>query len=91
MKGELYLNAETYSTVTVIDQYEYNSHFYTYGEIGSGFSFIRQVEKDYKREDRVLVLVRPKDVLDQEGLIYHVTSLPSYLDGYFCTLPQEFV
>ena len=50
-----------------------------------------QAEKDYIREDRVLVSVRLGDVLDQGGLIYRITSLSSYLEGYFCTLPKECV
>jgi hypothetical protein len=91
MNGELYLNAKTYSTDTVIDHYEDKGHFYTSGEIGKGLSFLRQAEKDYIREDRVLVSVRLGDVLDQGGLIYRITSLSSYLEGYFCTLPKECV
>ena len=75
MKGELYLNAKTYSIDIVIDHCEDKGHFYTSGKIGTGLSILRQVEKDYIREDRVLISVRLKDVLDQVWLIYRVTSV----------------
>ena len=29
-----------------------------------------------------------KDVLNQGGLIYTVTSLPAYIKAFFCTLPE---
>lgn len=48
----------------------------------------RKKLQEYERSDRVCVEIQLKDVLDQGGLIYNVTSLPAYLKAYFCTLPE---
>lgn len=84
----LYLESKPNTTDMVVDRYHGFWEVFIASEIGQGISFLSKREPEYERPDRVCVEIRLKDVLDQGGLIYNVTSLPAYINAYFCTLPD---
>ena len=75
----------------VIDHYEDKGHFFVSQEMGIGISFLSKPESDYEREGRICIEIQLKDVIEQGGLIYKITSLPAYLQGYFVTLPSGYI
>ncbi|MDT0552096.1 hypothetical protein [Urechidicola vernalis] len=85
---ESYLKAKTECSDIVIDHYDDKGHFFVSQEMGKGISFLSKPEPDYERDERICVEIQLKDVIDQGGLIYKITSLPAYLKGYFVTLPS---
>jgi hypothetical protein len=88
LNGNLYLNAKKEPIDMVVDRSHGFWEVFKASEIGQGTSFLSNREAEYDRSDRVCVEVHLKDVLDQGGLIYNVTSLPAYIKAYFCTLPE---
>jgi hypothetical protein len=86
--GDLYLEAKKEPLDMVVDRYHGFWEVFIASEIGPGISFLTNREQEYERTDRVCVEISLKDVLDQGGLIYNVTSLPAYLNAFFCTLPE---
>lgn len=87
LDNQYYLEAKTNPTDMVIDRYHGFWEVYIASEVGQGISFLSSKEQEYERLDRVCVELNLKDVLDQGGLIYKVTSLPAYINAFFCTLP----
>jgi hypothetical protein len=88
LNGEFYLEAKKEPTDMVVDRYHGFWEVFLASEVGPGISFLSQREDEYERSDRVCVEVQLKDVLNQGGLVYGVTSLPAYLKAFFCTLPD---
>ncbi len=88
LNGEFYLEAKKEPTDMVVDRYHGFWEVFLASEVGPGISFLTNREQEYERTDRVCVEISLKDVLDQGGLIYNVTSLPAYLNAFFCTLPD---
>ena len=88
INGELYLDAKTSPTDMVVDRYHGFWEVFLASEVGPGISFLSQREDEYERSDRVCVEIQLKDVLNQGGLVYDVTSLPAYIKAFFCTLPD---
>ena len=86
--GKLYLKAKTEPNDMVVDRYHGFWEVFISSEVGQGISFLSNREEEYERSDRVCVVLKLKDVLDQGGLIYTVTSLPAYIKAFFCTLPE---
>ena len=86
--GNFYIEAKTEPTDMVVDRYHGFWEVFIAYEVGQGISFLTQREDEYVRPERVCVELKLKDVLDQGGLIYKVTSLPAYLNAFFCTLPK---
>ncbi len=86
--GEFSLEAKTEPTDMVVDRYHGFWEVFISSEVGQGASFLLNKEAEYERSDRVCVQICLKDVLDQGGLIYNVTSLPAYIKAFFCTLPK---
>ena len=84
----LYLKAKKDPNDMIIDRYHGQWLSFVGSEIGEGISFLSNQEIEYKRNDRVCVEVYIKDVLNQGGLLYEVTSLAAYIKAYFCTLPN---
>jgi hypothetical protein len=67
----------------VIDEYNGLSNVHIASEMGQGNSFLSIKENEYERLDRVCVELKISDVIDQEGLLYQVTSLPAYLNALY--------
>jgi len=88
LSGEYFLEAKKEPLDMVVDRYHGFWEVFKASEIGQGTSFLSNREAEYDRSDRVCVEMHLKDVLDQGGLIYNVTSLPAYIKAYFCTLPE---
>lgn len=88
LNGHLYLDAKKDPIEMVVDRYHGFWEVFIASEIGQGISFLSNREAEYDRSDRVCVELTLKDVLDQGGLIYSVTSLPAYIKAFFCTLPE---
>ena len=88
LNSQLYLKSKSEPTDMVVDRYHGFWEVFIASEVGQGNSFLTKKEQEYERSDRVCVEIQLKDVLDQGGLIYNVTSLPAYLKAYFCTLPE---
>jgi len=86
--GHLFLEAKKSPTDMVVDRYHGYWEVFLSSEVGQGISFITEKEEEYERSDRVCVVLNLKDVLDQGGLVYTVTSLPAYIKAFFCTLPE---
>lgn len=89
--GDLFLNAKSKPQDMVIDRYHGHWEVFIGSEIGQGISFLSLKEVEYQNNDRVCVELKVSDALQQGGLIYEVTSLPTYLKAYFCTLPSGMV
>ena len=89
--GEFYLEAKKEPIDMVVDRYHGFWEVFLSSEVGQGISFLSQREDEYERPDRVCVEMHLKDVLNQGGLIYKVTSLPAYLKAFFCTLPDGMI
>ena len=85
---ELYLESKKEPNDMVIDRYHGFWEVFLSSNIGQGISFLSNTEQEYERTDRICVEMQLKDVLDQGGLIYTVTSLPAYIVAFFCTLPE---
>lgn len=86
--GEPYLESKKEPNDMVIDRYHGFWEVFLSSNIGQGISFLSKREQEYERTDRICVEMQLKDVLDQGGLIYTVTSLPAYIEAFFCTLPE---
>ena len=86
--GHLYLEAKTNPSDMVIDRYHGFWEVFMSSEIGKGISFLSNMEKEYERSERVCVEIKLENVLEQGGLVYKVTSLPAYINAFFCTLPE---
>lgn len=85
---QLFLEAKSDPIEMVINRYHGFSEVSIASEIGQGLSFLSTKEDEYDRPDRVCIEMKLKDVLDQGGLVYTVTSLPAYIKAYFCALPE---
>lgn len=83
-----YIKAKDECSDMAIDIYEDKGHVFVSQEFGKGLSFLSKPEPEYEKENRVCVELNLKDVFDQGGLIYEITSLPAYLKGYFVSLPE---
>lgn len=88
LSGEYFLEAKKEPQDMVVDRYHGFWEVFIASEIGEGISFLTNKESEYDRSDRVCVELCLKDVIDQGGLIYRVTSLPAYLNAFFCTIPE---
>lgn len=86
--GQYFLEAKKEPADMVIDRYHGFWEVFIASEVGQGTSFLSQREDEYERSDRLCVELHLKDVLDQGGLIYTVTSLPAYIKAFFCSLPE---
>lgn len=86
--GNKYLKAKNESLDLVEDHYEDIGHTFISKEFGQGLSFLRKPDEEFERKDRRLVSINLGEVLDQGGVIYRISSLPEYLEGYFLTLPN---
>jgi hypothetical protein len=86
--GQIYLDAKTNPVDMIVDRYHGFWEVFLASEVGQGISFLSQKEDEYERSDRVCVEIQLKEVLNQGGLVYTVTSLPAYITAYFCTLPE---
>ena len=86
--GQFFLEAKKEPLDMVVDRYHGFWEVFMASEVGQGISFLSNMEAEYNRSDRVCVEMCLKDVLDQGGLIYNVTSLPAYINAFFCTLPE---
>jgi hypothetical protein len=84
----LFIKAKDECADMIIDHYDDQGHFFVSKEMGMGLSFLKNPENEYEQSDRVRISVKLKDVLNQGGLIYEITSLPAYLKGYFVSLPE---
>jgi hypothetical protein len=91
LSGEYFLEAKKEPQDMVVDRYHGFWEVFIASEIGQGISLLSNREVEYNISDRVCVEMRLKDVLDQGGLVYNVTSLPAYLNAFFCTLPDGMV
>ena len=85
--GTMFMKAKQDPIEMVIDEYNGFGEVFIASEIGQGLAFLKNKEAEYENEDRICVEVMLKDILEQGGLIYEVTSLPAYLTSYFFTLP----
>lgn len=86
--GEYYIEAKTEPLDMIVDNYHGSSHVYISSSIGKGLAFLTAKENEYIEPDRVCIELNLKDILDQSGLVYEVTSLPAYLKAFFCTMPE---
>ena len=86
--GNFYLKARKEPVEMVIDRYHGFWEVFIASEIGPGIAVLDNREEDYETDDRICVSISLKDILDQGGLVYEVTSLPSYIKAFFCTLPE---
>jgi hypothetical protein len=86
--GHLFLKAKPQPIEMVVDDYNGFGEVFIASEIGRGLAFLTNREIEYENEERVCVEVSIKDIVEQGGLIYRVTSLPAYLTSYFVTLPS---
>lgn len=86
--GVDYLVAKDRCSDMAIDHYDDKGHAFASEEFGKGLSFLSKRDAEYKNPERVCVSVQLKDVFEQGGLIYEITSLPAYLKGYFVSLPE---
>ena len=83
-----YLMAKNECSDMAIDHYEDKGHVFVSQEFGKGLSFLSKQESEYDNPERICVSIELKDVFEQGGLIYEITSLPAYLKGYFVSLPD---
>lgn len=86
--GTHFLLAKKEPIEMVVDRYHGFWEVFNATEIGAGISFLSEREEEYESPDRICVKVMLDDVLKQGGLVYTVTSLPSYIKAFFCTLPE---
>lgn len=86
--NQLYIESKASPTDMLIEIYHGFGEVYIASEVAQGLSFLSKREDEYNRSDRVCVEIKLKDVIDQGGLVYTVTSLPAYLKVFFCTLPE---
>ena len=83
-----FIEAKSNPLDMVIDNYHGSSHVFISSNIGQGLSFLTAKEDEYENSERVCVELDLKNVLNQGGFVYAVTSLPAYLKAFFCTLPE---
>jgi hypothetical protein len=86
--GVDYLIAKDECSDMAIDHYEDRGHVFVSQEFGKGLSFLSNKEIEYEKDERICVSIQLKDVFDQGGLVYEITSLPAYLKGFFVSLPE---
>jgi len=86
--GETFLSAKDEPQDMVVDKYHGHFHVFIAHEIGAGLAFMKKPEREYENPQRVCVAVTLKDVINQGGLIYSVSSLPNYIKAFFFTLPE---
>lgn len=86
--GQLFLEAKAEPADMIIDRYHGNWRVFIASHVGQGISFLSERLDEYEREDRVCIEIQLKDIIDQGGLVYTVSSLPAYVKAYFCTLPE---
>lgn len=86
--GKWFLKARKEPVEMVVDRYHGFWAVFNATNIGEGLSFLSGPEEEYESDDRICVKVQLKEILDQGGLVYTVTSLPSYITAFFCTLPR---
>ena len=91
INGHSYLEAKKEPSDMVIDRYHGFWEVFIASEVGPGISFLSNKEEEYEKSNRVCVEMHLRDVLDQGGLIYKVTSLPAYIKAFFCTLPEGMI
>ena len=86
--GVDYLKAKDECSDMAIDHYEDRGHVFVSQEFGQGLSFLSKKVPEYNNPERICVSVKLKDIFEQGGLIYEISSLPAYLKGYFVSLPK---
>lgn len=86
--GETFLIAKTEPVDMVVDQYHGHHHVFIAREIGTGLTFMKKPEREYENPNRICVAVSLKELLNQGGLVYSVSSLPNYIKAFFFTLPE---
>ena len=86
--GSTYIRAKVKPLEIVIDPYQGDGHSFHAANIGSGLAFTLSREDEFRTSDNVCVKVTLKDILDQGGLIYQVTSVPEYLTSFFMSIPE---
>jgi len=72
----------------IIDRYQGAGHSVHARNIGAGLAFTLVAEEVYKSSRKVCIEVKIKDIIEQGGLIYKVTSVPAHIDAFFFTLPK---
>ena len=85
---QLFIKAKDECADMIIDHYDDKGHFFVSKEMGKGLSFLKNPENEYEHSERIRISIQLKDVLNQGGFVYQITSLPEYLEGYFFTLPE---
>ena len=83
-----FLIAKTEPIDMVVDIYNGDYHVFIAKDIGSGISFLTKQEQEYQNQERFCVAVTLRDIIEQGGLVYTVSSLPVYLKAFFLTLPE---
>jgi hypothetical protein len=86
--GRTFINAFKNPMEMIIDIY-HGGHSLIANNIGPGLAFTLSVEEDYNSNDKLCVEVKLEDILDQNGLIYEVTSVPEYVKAFFFSLPDK--
>ncbi len=89
--GQEYLMANEEPHEMVVDHYSGPGHVFLAKDIGPGLSFLTEPLDEYEMDARICVSVKVKDLLDQGGMMYKVTSLPAYIEAYFFTIPSGLV
>lgn len=86
--GLTFLSVNKNPTEMIIDIYR-GGHSLMAKNVGKGLTFTTSVEEGYKSSDKTCVEVKLKDILDQNGMIYEVTSVPEYVKAFFFSFPEE--
>ncbi len=82
------INAKDNPEEIIIEGYQGGGHSIHASNIGPGLAFTLVAEEDYKTPHKVCIEVKIKDIIEQGGLIYKVTSVPAHINAFFFTLPQ---
>ena len=86
-EGSNSISANNEPVEMVVDRYRGSGHTFMAKDIGPGLAFTTEKVDELHSENRVYVQVLIKDILNQGGLIYPVTSVPEYMKAFFFTLP----
>ena len=84
--GESMISANEDPSEAVANVYE-QGHVYLARDVGPGLAFVETLDNEWKTDDRKLVSIRVKDVLEQGGRIYPVESVITDRVWY-ATLPH---
>ena len=72
--GELIISANADPSEAVVNVYE-QGHVYLARDVGPGLAFVETLDNEWNADDRKLVSIQVKDVLEQGGKIYPVESV----------------